>query len=280
MSRSPSGGLPRRRPRQSEDEVARRMLATAVGMVNATGLTVSLDHIGFEDVIREAGVARSAVYRRWPYKDLFFSDLLKELAKGAGPAVSQENPEAPAEYRALILERAERLGEPGERLALIAELLRRGSMRELVAFGDSPEWRTYIALHATFLSLPEGVLRDEVQDALTRSEQALTARLAAAYETFATLVGCRIKPSLNIGYADVARMTSAAMRGMVIMAPTSPALTAETVAADPFGLGTAVWSAPGLAIAGIVLSFVEADPEVVFDEARVAELRALLAHDG
>ena len=54
--------------------------------MSQTGLTVSLDHISFEDVIRDADVSRSAVYRRWPYKDLFFSDLVKELATKATPS--------------------------------------------------------------------------------------------------------------------------------------------------------------------------------------------------
>jgi AcrR family transcriptional regulator len=52
-------------------------------MVHRDGLTVSLDHISLEEVIRDADVSRSAVYRRWPYKDLFFSDLVKELARSA-----------------------------------------------------------------------------------------------------------------------------------------------------------------------------------------------------
>jgi AcrR family transcriptional regulator len=52
------------------------MLDAAGAMIGRTGLTVSLEHLSFEDVIHQAGVARSAVYRRWPYKDLFFSDLL------------------------------------------------------------------------------------------------------------------------------------------------------------------------------------------------------------
>ena len=59
--------------RLSDDETGQRMLAAAVAMVHRTGLTVSLDHISFEDVIRDADVSRSAVYRRWPYKDLFYA---------------------------------------------------------------------------------------------------------------------------------------------------------------------------------------------------------------
>jgi AcrR family transcriptional regulator len=70
-------GLARRGRRLPDQETEHRMLQAAVAMVQRTGLTVSLDHISFEDVIRDADVSRSAVYRRWPYKDLFFSDLVK-----------------------------------------------------------------------------------------------------------------------------------------------------------------------------------------------------------
>jgi AcrR family transcriptional regulator len=79
-------GLGRRACRLSDQETAERMLRTAVEMINRTGLTVSLDHLSLEDVIRETGVARSAVYRHWPYKDLFFSDVVTELAKAAIPS--------------------------------------------------------------------------------------------------------------------------------------------------------------------------------------------------
>ena len=71
---------------RSGDE--RRMLGAALAVVGRTGLTVSLDHLSFEDIIRDADVSRSAVYRRWPYKDLFFSDLVKQLALDAAPRLS------------------------------------------------------------------------------------------------------------------------------------------------------------------------------------------------
>jgi AcrR family transcriptional regulator len=38
------------------------MLDAALAMVLRNGLTVGLDHISFEDIIREAGVSRAAVY--------------------------------------------------------------------------------------------------------------------------------------------------------------------------------------------------------------------------
>ena len=50
-------------------------------MISSGGLTVSLDHISLEQLIRDADVSRSTVYRRWPHKDLFFSDLVRELAE-------------------------------------------------------------------------------------------------------------------------------------------------------------------------------------------------------
>ena len=131
-SHAPSG-LGRRARRLSDQETERRMLAAAVAMVRRTGLTVSLDHISFEDVIRDADVARSAVYRRWPYKDLFFSDLVKELAKEAiPPALLDEEYElirrVVAEQACQVLPAVHDAGQagllgPGERsLDLVAQL--------------------------------------------------------------------------------------------------------------------------------------------------------------
>jgi hypothetical protein len=44
----------------SDEETGRRMLDTALATVNRAGLTVGLDHISFEDVIRDAAVSRTA----------------------------------------------------------------------------------------------------------------------------------------------------------------------------------------------------------------------------
>ena len=131
------------------------MLQAALAMVNRTGLTVSLDHLSFEDVIRDARVSRSAVYRRWPYKDLFFSDLLKELARAATPAaISGEATSAP-EIKRVALEHLDWLVTPELRQNLALELMRQAALHDFATMHGSTEWRTYLALHATFLSVAD-----------------------------------------------------------------------------------------------------------------------------
>ena len=43
------------------------------------------------------------------------------------------------------------------------ELFRQLSLLDFQALYLSPQWRTYLALHATFMSLADGDLRDEVR---------------------------------------------------------------------------------------------------------------------
>lgn len=275
---STGSGLTRRRRRLSDVEVEQRMLRAATDMVNETGLTVSLEHINFVDIIRAAGVAHSAVYRRWPSKEMFFSDLLKELAKGTSPTIAENNPEAAHTTSKIILDHLDWVRDPGRRSALIAEILRQGALRELDFLRNSVAWRSYIALHATLLSLPDGDLRTEVQARLTTSERELTARLAEAYRYYAELVGCRLRPELGVTFDDLARLVNATMRGLVVMAPSSPDLATRMVHANPFAAPEpADWSQPALSMASILLTFVEPDPTVEFDADRIAALRASLA---
>ncbi|MFI6392270.1 TetR/AcrR family transcriptional regulator [Nonomuraea sp. NPDC050547] len=251
-------GVARRRRRLSDAETERLMLRAALDMVGRAGLTVSLEHISFEEVIREAGVARSAVYRRWPYKDLFFSDLLKELAKGETPALAGDGPAALAAVRRVVGAHAEWRRDPGLRLALAGEALRGLAWQEFEGFHRSAEWRTYLALHATFLSLPDGGLRQEVCEALAASERALTARLAAFYREAAGLFGLRLRPGAT--YESVAAMAGATVRGLVLMTPADPGVLTRRIMASPFGAPEpAEWSEPALAVAAVILAFFEAD---------------------
>jgi AcrR family transcriptional regulator len=267
-------GLGRRGRRLSDRETEQRMLQTAVAMVQRTGLTVSLDHIRLEDVIRDADVSRSAVYRRWPYKDLFFSDLVKQLAKDATPTIVNDELKL---MRRVVAEHQDRLETPEGRHGLVIELFRQLSLLDFETMYNSPGWRTYIALHATFMSLADGALRDQVQTALAESEHAHTARIARAWRQLTTIFGYRLRPELGATFELLATLLSATMRGLIIMALSTPGIARRRVEASPFGAaGPQEWSMPAIGLAGIASAFLEPDPEIHWDEDRLASVRHAL----
>ena len=267
-------GLARRGRRLSDRETEQRMLRTAVAMVRRNGLTVSLDNISLEDVIRDADVSRSAVYRRWPYKDLFISDLVKELAKNATPEIVDAEVEL---VRGIIAEHQDRLGAPELRHGLLVELFRQLALFDFETMYSSPGWRTYLALHATFLSLADGTLRDQVQAALAESERVHNARVARAWRDMTAVFGYRLRPGSGVTFESLATLLSATMHGLIIAALSTPDVVGHRVRAHPFGAVTEQeWSMPALGLGGIAATFLEPDPDVEWDERRLARIHEVL----
>jgi AcrR family transcriptional regulator len=270
----PPTGLARRGRRLSDHETEQRMLRAAVATVNRAGLTVSLDHISLEEVIRDADVSRSAVYRRWPYKDLFFSDLIKELARGATPTIVDDEL---ALIRRIVAERQDWLGTPERRHGLVLELIRQLALFDFETLSGSAHSRTYLALQATFASLPEGELRDQVAAALAQSEHDHRDRVAKAWQHMAELFGYRLRPELGATFKTLAALLDATMRGLVIQALSEPGLSAYRAQASPPGAAaTQEWSLAGLGGASIASAFLEPDPSIEWDDERLAHVRDAL----
>jgi len=267
-------GPTRRRRRLSDQETEQRMLDAALATVNRVGLTVSLEHISLEDVIREAGVSRSAVYRRWPYKDMFFSDLLRALARAAAPAQVPDARPALEQVRAVVRERPELLRTREGRHTLAVEMLRVGNLADLAAMAESTVWRTYMALHATHLSLDDGELRDEIGQSLAASERALVRRTAENFLGYLSLMGYRIRPELGADAETVVAVSMPLVRGAIIMAPAAPEITVRSAHVDPFGGSEeGEWSPVAVAMTSIALTYIEPDPAVEWDDERVELVR-------
>jgi hypothetical protein len=219
-------------------------------------------------------VSRSAVYRRWPYKDLFFADLVKELAKNAVPAVADDETAA---IRHVLAEHGEELATPGQRAGLAAELIRQLARADFEALCRSARWRTYLALNATFMSIADEDTRQQVGAALAESERAHIASVAGAWELLAGLLGYRLRPDSGTTFETLATLLTATMRGMVTMALSDPAIATTNARARPFGATeTTDWPLPSLALASIASELLEPDPAITRDAERIARVRQTL----
>ena len=267
----PVTGLVRRRRRLSDKETEQRMLHTAVSMVNQTGLTVSLDHISFEDLIHDADVARSAVYRRWPYKDLFFADLVQELAKDATPTLVNDEHEL---MKRVIGEHPDWLSTDDKRHDLLLELFRQLSLLDFETVNGSRQWRTYIGLHATFMSLADGELRENVQAALARTETSRIDRIASSWQQLSAVFGYRLRTDLGATFETLATLLNAKMHGLALLALSMPDIATTRFQSSPFGSTVdAEWSVTAIGTAIIAMAFLEPDPTVEWNSERVAGVR-------
>ena len=250
--------------------------AESIPVINpATGLTASLEHISFEDVIRDADVSRSSAYHRWPHKDLFFSDLVLELARNPVPGIVTDEMDM---IRRVIGRRLDRLADQESRRALIIELFRQLSALDFQTLYSSPGWRTYLALHATLLSLTDSGLRDQVQAALAQAEQDHLARVARAWELMAGLLGFRLRAESGVTFETLAMLVNATMQGLVMTALSVPDIAGHCTAARPFDAPEAAeWSLPALGLGAIATAFLEPDPEVTWDASRTAAIRDALS---
>ncbi len=151
-------------------------------------------------------------------------------------------------------------------------------MLDFQVLSGSAEWRTYVALNATFMSLADDELRSQVQAALAESEREHLARVASAWQQLAGLLGYRLRPGLGMAFGDLAALLNATMRGLVIMTQSMPELSQQRTSTGPLARATAAdWSLSALGLAGVASAFIEPDPDVEWDRERIASVRQALA---
>ena len=200
---------------------------------------------------------------------MFFSDLVKQLAKDATPTIVNDELEL---MKRVVAEHHDWLETPEGRQGLVIELFRQLSLLDFEIMYNSPGWRTYIALHATFMSLADGALRDQVQTALAESEQAHKARIARAWQqlTTSTATGFGQSSERRSRAGHAARAT---MRGLISWHSRRQASPGtewrERRVARTNG-------PPAIGLASIASALLEPDNEIDWDEDRLASvIRAL-----
>lgn len=251
-----------RRARLSDEQTARRVLDAALAQLAEQGISVGLDRLRFEDVIRAADVSRSSAYRRWPTRDALVEDVLVELARGTyqpgiGAVVARRAADVVTAY-------ADRAADVADRHDLFVELVRLTFEVDLAATVASPEFHSYLALRAAFAGVESAELRERIAAALLVGDRRTVARGAAVLARAAELFGLRLVAPLAPpeGFEVVARAVAAASVGFVVAAQSDPGLLTATRAVAGYGSSrAAAWSVPVYAMTGLVLQHLEPDPD-------------------
>jgi AcrR family transcriptional regulator len=239
------------------------MLETAVELVGESGLTVGLEHLSYEVVIQRADVARSAVYRVWPTKEVFFEDLLLELAapstwQGTG-AFDQATLDLAV---ATVVDRVDQLSTVVGRREALLEAARLGAKRNFEALAETPHWRTYVALTATVTSLPNSDVKTKLQAKLQESEGRFLVAMAEFYTSMAHMLGYRLKPAFRDDFALLAAMGAAVIEGLGLRQIIAPEIVSKTFQMRAFGGREDVeWTVPALGFTAIVDAMIEPDPD-------------------
>lgn len=260
----------RRVPDTGQRSAGDRVVDAAVALVHERGLTVGLDRISLEEAIAASGVARATAYRRWPTKSDFLRQVLLRVVADAH--LEPESDEDIAWVRTLVAEHRASLVTPEGWRTFVVEALRVTTESDFRRLATSRVWRDHLALRATCASLPEGELRDTVAAELAASEHAFTRHRARVYARLPAIMGYRLVPWLDPddGFTLMAEATGALMTGLVARAAIVPARPPVLLRA--FGSTVeAPWTTEAYAIVAAVLSFLEPDPAVRWDDARIDE---------
>jgi AcrR family transcriptional regulator len=262
------------------------MLRAGCDAVLESGLDVSLEMLSLEELIQVARVPRSAVYRKWPYKDAFIDELLCYVVGPGGhlgghDAFDQETIDM---VHKVIADNRHLLGTAGGRRALLREVVRQGAGQNFRA-QLSPRMRIFTSLMGAVRSSKNLQARSNIAAAIEETQARSRDSITELIRYVMTTLGLRMRDSTStveqLQAAGAALIQGLAMRHDVAEAAADQwSNTHETGVRPPDqvtdipilrpGLDgqPAEWTLAALGYLGVVDSFLEPDPD--FDAAETA----------
>ena len=255
---SPGWGAAGRSNRQPADETRQAALSAALSMLAQSGLTVSLEHLSIEDLIRTAGLPRSTFYRLWPAKERFFADLLVELATSSESHDAMFYPGTQVAANDVITANQHLLVSHEGRVAVLREAVRVAGRMNFEHFSESVGWRTHVTLVTSASSLADEDTRSRLVQALQQTENMFIARTAEFYGAALSGLGFSFLPGASAEL--LAGLGAAVVEGLAQRRLVNPDL-ADTIITKPGLDGKLVeWHPAALGFWGILEGLVDLEP--------------------
>lgn len=266
-----------RRPELTEDQIRESMLGAAAQLLDERGgLTLSLDHLLLEDVIRKAGVSRGAVYRLWRRKDFFYADLLEHLAGTSWRDTAAFDQETFDLAESTVREHVDLLQTPDGRRRVLEMAVRKAVARNLYAMSQSAEWRASLALSATLVSFSEeqSHLRDRILNRLRESDERFIREISSFYERMAFVLGLKLRNGIDGDFSSLAILGASIMEGLSVRQMIVPEILSREHSMDSNNEhGNGPWTLPALGFLALLDALTEPVDDKDYDfNGIVAEL--------
>lgn len=248
------------------------MLDAALEITQETGVQFSLNGLVFDEVVRRAGVSRTSAYRRWPTRDLFYGDVLVELAKGTILVGSDDV--VLLQLIPIIRERADSMATAQDHRNLVIELLRVSLQADYGHISTSLQWKTFHALLASHTGIADTELRERVASSLAATLNGFNERRARLYAQMSALIGYRLIPPLvgPEGFDLMSRAQGALFLGALRDEATLRQVEVPRIMRAFGSTELREWTPTIYMLAASILAYVEPDPHVRWDENRIGDL--------
>jgi hypothetical protein len=267
----------RRRPRLAAGEVRARMFKAAKAMIRERGVAISLEEIVMDDVVRDAGVARSSAYRLWPYKGDFVNDLLLNFAGPDWMGTAGFDLDTMLIATSVALEHWDSLDTEDDRRAVIGEAVRQAVGHNTKGLAESVDWEVYAALMATGRGNSNDETRQQLAAELERAEMAFISDMTTFYSVMCSALGLRLRSDVSVTYEHLALAGAAAIEGLALRKKlvdanannarrmdsdgSLAALVNEPVVGPAVKGGTTDWTLAAWAFLGVLYAITELDPD-------------------
>jgi AcrR family transcriptional regulator len=245
--------------RRTRTEVEQLMLDTASRVVLERGLTVGFDHLRMDDLIREAGVPKSSVYRRWPTKELFLADFLPLLAyplSSMGAAYDEQTQKVATQ---VLQTNVHRMGTREGRIAVVREAVRLAVDQNFAAMNKDGRWRAYAALVATASNSDDEGIRNAVTRAVKDADQSFVGAMATFYDQILPWAHARFREGVTSMH--LAATGAAVVEGLVSRNGINPDLANPKIQGPALDGGTVEWSLAATGFFGVLMQLVEFDED-------------------